>query len=179
MTNAWDQMTICHLSMTHLLLLHDLSGRCCNKPACEGDPIGFSWLVVFMCANCFLSASAILFCWEKMNAKQLAFAEDPRNERPPRTKQSISSLPSHCAVVTVWELLPWHSSVDVWSPLIILLLERWLCGIEDGRTCTHCVSLRPVVFLNLKLILKGSSYYFFFLFLGTWLIILVQFSKLS
>jgi len=75
-----------------------------------------------------------------MNQKQLAFAEDPRNGRPPRTKESILSLLLHCTVVTARELLPWHSSVDIWSPLIILLFKRRLCGLAAERTCTRCVS---------------------------------------
>lgn len=120
------------------LLLSGLTGRCCNKPACGGDLMFFSWSVVFMFANCFLSASAILFYWKKMNAR-MKFAEDPRNGRPPRTKESVSSLPLHCTVVTMWELLPWHSSVDIWSSLIILLFKRCSCGLVEGLA--HTVSV--------------------------------------
>lgn len=96
--------------------------------------------------------------WKKMNAKQLEFAGDPGNERPPRTKESILSVLVLCILVTVWELLPWHSSVDIWSPQLSCSFKDTR-GLETGRICMHCIRLCPVVFLNLML--KGFFFYFF------------------
>lgn len=53
---------------------------------------------MFMCAHCFLSASAILLCrGKKKGVKQLSFAEDHGNERPPRSKEGGLSVHFRCS----------------------------------------------------------------------------------
>lgn len=115
------------------------------------------------CANCFLSASAVLSAGRTECKTVLGIVEE---EAQDKTKHLISSYTWHSGDY------PWHSSADTWMAQVVLLLKKILvCARWCKDLCTHCLVI-PHSISKSKANLKSFLYYL----LGFWFIIL---SKLS
>lgn len=152
MTNAWDETTVSSQHDSLKLLLRDLSGRCCNKSVSAGDPIGFSWSVVSMCANWFCSASAVLPCWKKQWMQNNWCLLKTLEMRSHQGQKKVSSVFLYTA--QQWLCESWCTALETFGHLQLTWSSKTL---EGGKTCAHFVSLWLIVFLNLKLILRVIS----------------------